>query len=286
MPGPDPVCSARTPQLPPELDSQLPIGVPIEHAHNTVVTTIEVVVEAGGELIGEFLLEPFAGASFAAGGALSATSAALTLWGVATLPRDSHVGAMIAGATECDGSPESRARALGYAAGLAGMSDRELAGLRERLPPGLRTHFQNGAAQQRDDELAEPRCAADARAELRGMMRSYADGMAAAVGGWNDASRGAAFEAGHERMRAFMQSHPCDAESLRAQYRGDFRAGFQAADRGPIDPARYERDAAYRIGVEHERALERAGDERALEAERARIGGVSVRDLSGARIAG
>lgn len=283
MPGPDPVCSSRTPQLPPELDSQLPIGVPVEHRHNLAVSAAEAGAELVGGMIGEFATAP---AVVAVGGALELAGAIATLVGVYNLPGESHVGSMIAGATGGDDTPESRAMALGYAAGLSGMGDIEQRELRERLPPGLRTWFQNGAAQQYEDELAEPDCAAEARVELRGSMRSYADGMTAAIGGWDDASRGAAFAAGRSRMADFMQSHPCDAEGLRASYRADFRDGFIAADRDGVDRGRYDRDPSYRSGVEHFQRLLRAGDSPALQAERARIGGVSVRDLAGARIAG
>jgi len=195
-----------------------------------------------------------------------------------------HEGALYA-ALGGDGSATSRAFGAGVAACMLGVDSRELGAMRDALPLSLRDDFEAGVANAHEAVDREPVGWMEARAEYRQIFHDYTDGRAAALGGWNDPARGEVFTHAREEMTEALEADPAAASRLRTAYYGAVREGFIAADAGRVDDARFDRDAAYRAGVTHERHEAAAGDA-ALSAARAAIVGVRASDLHHAPIGG
>jgi hypothetical protein len=201
------------------------------------------------------------------------------------LPHDAALQSMLGGALREGSSPEDRAHAMGYCAGVMGLGQSEIDALLGSLSPRLQGRFRDGFATQ--GELADryPEACAQARAELRRVCDEWNDGCAAAIGGWDRQDGSEVFRAARDRTLHTLEAHPREADAARATYRAVHREAFMAADAGSIDHRRAADDAAYRAGIAHFRQLEHGGDAGALESERRRIEGIAVRDL-GQRISG
>lgn len=171
-------------------------------------------------------------------------------------------------------SPMSRAWGAGIAAVMLDLTASEIEAGAARLPEldGVRQQFIDAVRNAREAARNHAPGWAEAREEYRAIFRSWSDGRAAAIGGWDTPGRGAIFERSRAEMSAYLEAHPDEAAVLRAHYRADVREGFMAADAGTVNAHRYELDAGYRAGVEHERRVEAEGAE-ALSAERREIVG-------------
>jgi hypothetical protein len=237
-------------------------------------------IAAGAEAAG---VAGLAGLSVAGGAAIGAAVSAAG-WGLALYQMgsavasslvDGHREGLVAAALGGAGSAESRAFGAGIAASMLDATSPELGAMRDALPRHLRDDFRRGVEHARAASSDTPEAWMEARGEYRALFRDTTDGVAAAIGGWDDPSRSEAFRASRERTEATLEADPAAASELRACYRAEVRDGFLDADSGRVDTRREVMDASYRAGVSHRRGL--SGE--ALEEARQSIVGTSAASL-------
>jgi hypothetical protein len=251
-----------------------PSARPAEHEHGVA----DLVEDVSTHLRSEAAAWVLEGAGMAGGGAVIVgiawgRSMAVMAYATARSGVDGTREGLLHAAFGGDGTPTSRAYGAGIAACMLDASSARLAQIRDALPLSLHDDFAAGVEAAHRARGDEPVGWMEARAEYRQAFRDYTDGIAAALGGWNDTGRGEVFDAARERMNEALEADPARASELRASYHAGVREGFVAADGGAIDEGRMTMDAAYRAGVTHHRHEAASGQ---LDEARSRIVGFSA----------